>query len=42
MEKDKIDELRNAIQQGRDSGVAEDFDALEFLVYLKERTNSFK
>nr|WP_322625485.1 type II toxin-antitoxin system ParD family antitoxin [uncultured Flavobacterium sp.] len=38
----KIIALRKAIQQGRDSGVAEDFDAVEFLTNLKERTNPFK
>ncbi|MFY7728422.1 MAG: type II toxin-antitoxin system ParD family antitoxin [Flavobacterium sp.] len=36
-EENKIIALRNAIQEGRDSGIAEDFEPKAFLEFLKAR-----
>lgn len=37
---DKVQALKNAIQEGMDSGVNEDFDAEEFLKELKVRQHN--
>ncbi|MFP9097567.1 type II toxin-antitoxin system ParD family antitoxin [Flavobacterium sp. RHBU_24] len=37
-EENKIIALRKAIQEGRDSGIAEDFDRDKFLEFLKKRS----
>ena len=36
-EENKIVSLRKAIQEGRDSGIAEDFEPKKFLEFLKAR-----